>query len=209
MRKNLTEEEKEIRLKKYRETQKKRYLENKDDINKRRREYREANKDKISQHNKNYSKKHKEKLKEKRDNNKDWMREYNKKYYMDNVEREKKRSYDYKKAKRKYDKLYSFKDLLRVYINRGLLRKNHNKKWCKTENILGCSFNEFKSYLESKFESWMTWENRGLYNGELNYGWDIDHIIPLSSGKTIEDVIKLNHHTNLRPLCSRINRDKR
>lgn len=28
----------------------------------------------------------------------------------------------------------------------------------------------FKKYLESKFEDWMNWENRGLYNGELNYG---------------------------------------
>ena len=53
----------------------------------------------------------------------------------------------------------------------------------------------------------MTWENKGLYNGELNYGWDIDHIIPVSSGKTEDDMIKLNHYTNLQPLCSKINRD--
>ena len=53
----------------------------------------------------------------------------------------------------------------------------------------------------------MTWENRGLYNGELNYGWDIDHIIPISSGNTEEEIIKLNHYSNLQPLCSKINRD--
>ena len=53
----------------------------------------------------------------------------------------------------------------------------------------------------------MSWNNKGLYNGEFNFGWDIDHIIPLSSGKTEEDIIKLNHYTNLQPLCSRINRD--
>jgi hypothetical protein len=52
----------------------------------------------------------------------------------------------------------------------------------------------------------------GLYNGELNYGelnygWDIDHKIPLSSGKTEEKIIELNHYTNLQPLCSKINRD--
>ena len=34
----------------------------------------------------------------------------------------------------------------------------------------------------------MNWENYGLYNGELNYGWDIDHIIPISSAKTEEEV---------------------
>jgi len=52
----------------------------------------------------------------------------------------------------------------------------------------------------------MTWENKGLYNGELSYGWDIDHIIPLSSASTEEELIKLNHYTNLQPLCSYINR---
>ena len=62
------------------------------------------------------------------------------------------------------------------------------------------------SISESKFESWMTWDNYGLYNGELNYGWDIDHIIPLASTKTEEDIIRLNHHENLQPLCSKVNR---
>ncbi len=53
----------------------------------------------------------------------------------------------------------------------------------------------------------LNWNNRGLYNGELNYGWDIDHIIPLSSAKTEEEMILLNHYSNLQPLCSKINRD--
>jgi hypothetical protein len=80
-------------------------------------------------------------------------------------------------------------------------------KKSKSIEILGCSFEEFKLYLESKFEPWMTWENKGLYNGELNYGWDIDHIIPISSATTEEEIIKLNHYTNLQPLCSKVNRD--
>jgi len=46
----------------------------------------------------------------------------------------------------------------------------------------------------------------GLYNGEFNYGWDIDHIIPISTAKTEDDVYKLNYYTNLQPLCSKINR---
>ena len=64
-----------------------------------------------------------------------------------------------------------------------------------------------KLYLENKFEPWMNWDNRGLYNGEFNYGWDIDHIIPISSAESEEDLIHLNHYTNLQPLCSKVNRD--
>jgi len=52
----------------------------------------------------------------------------------------------------------------------------------------------------------MSWENRGLYNGELDYGWDIDHIIPLCTVETEEDIVRLNHYTNLQPLCSYKNR---
>lgn len=53
----------------------------------------------------------------------------------------------------------------------------------------------------------MNWDNYGKYNGTINFGWDIDHIIPLCNAKTEEDVIRLNHYTNLQPLCSKVNRD--
>lgn len=77
----------------------------------------------------------------------------------------------------------------------------------KTQEILGCSFEEFKTYLESKFEHWMSWENYGKIEfGKFNVGWDIDHIIPISTAKNEEEVIKLNHFSNLRPLCSYTNR---
>jgi hypothetical protein len=52
----------------------------------------------------------------------------------------------------------------------------------------------------------MSWNNHGLYNRNLNYGWNIDHIIPASSPKSEDDLIKLNHYTNLQPLCSKVNR---
>ena len=59
------------------------------------------------------------------------------------------------------------------------------------------------------FEPWMNWGNHGNPKDgviEPNKTWDIDHIIPLSSAKTEDDIIKLNHYTNLRPLCSYNNR---
>lgn len=106
------------------------------------------------------------------------------------------------KKRYKNDIMFSLKIKLRTMIYDSIEYKSK-----KTEDILGCTFEEFKIYLESKFENWMTWENRGLYNGDFDYGWDIDHIIPLSTAKTEEDVIKLNHYTNLQPLCSKLNRN--
>ena len=87
------------------------------------------------------------------------------------------------------------------------LRKRGFSKKSKTYQILGCSYQEFKNHLESQFQPWMNWDNYGKYNGELKFGWDLDHIIPLSTAVTEEDVIRLNHYTNFQPLCSKINRD--
>jgi hypothetical protein len=80
-------------------------------------------------------------------------------------------------------------------------------KESKSIELLGCSIDEFRLYLESNFEDWMNWDNYGKYNGSPMSGWDIDHKIPLSSAKNKEDLEKLNHYTNLQPLCSYINRN--
>jgi uncharacterized membrane protein len=61
---------------------------------------------------------------------------------------------------------------------------------------------EYKKYIEKQFEEWMTWENWGLYT------WHIDHIIPLSSAKTEEEVYLLWHYRNLRPLSAQENLKK-
>ena len=133
-------------------------------------------------------------------------KEYNKKYKLENKERLKEYLKEWHNKKLKTNDLYKAKVKTRAMIKDAMRRMNYSKNASATK-ILGCSFEEFKLYLESKFESWMTWDNYGLYNGEPNYGWDIDHIIPLSNGMTINEVYELNHHTNLQPLCSYINRD--
>lgn len=118
----------------------------------------------------------------------------------------KKRNYRYTERLNN-DNLFRLKHNLKVTIRKHLSNINKKKDNMKTIDILGCNITHFKNYLESKFENWMTWENRGLYNGEFNYGWDIDHIIPISSTLSKDEIIKLNHYTNLQPLCSKINRD--
>jgi hypothetical protein len=152
-----------------------------------------------------------------RDNNKDYHKRYteenfdkisNYKKEYDNLNKEKLNKNRIIRKKNKYssDINYRVKVNIRNIISKSFKRFGY-KKSSKAHEILGCSFEEFKIYLESKFEYWMTWENKGIYNGELNYGWDIDHIIPLSSAENEEDIVCLNHYTNLQPLCSKINRN--
>jgi len=196
--------------------------------------YQQENKERISENKSKYYIKNKEKFKEYKKSNKDKVKEYNKKYRIKN--KDKIKTYkltEYKKIKKKITKkkwLEENKEYVKVQKNKYKIEKmkidilftlKHNintsilstfrnfgySKKTRTHEILGCSFDEFKIYLEGKFEDWMNWENRGLYNGELNYGWDIDHIIPISTCQTEEDVIRLNHYKNLQPLCSKINRD--
>jgi hypothetical protein len=128
-----------------------------------------------------------------------------KKWIENNHERFRDIQNRHKNKKRKTDLVYRIKENISNLIRGSLKKKNHIKK-SRTIKILGCSCENFKLYLESKFEPWMTWNNYGLWNGELNYGWDIDHIIPISSGNTEEEILKLNHYSNFQPLCSHKNR---
>lgn len=135
--------------------------------------------------------------------NKDKIRLKGKKYYINNKSDIINKNIEYNRRRKTIDPLYNFKCRIRTTISKTLMgyKKSH-----RTEEILGISILEFFNYIESLFEPWMTWENRGLYNGELNYGWDIDHKIPLASAETEEDIIRLNHYTNLQPLCGYTNR---
>ena len=92
---------------------------------------------------------------------------------------------------------------LKVYTGTSIcnaLSKNGYKKTSTTATILGCTFDEFYSYIEQQFVDGMSWDNRGE--------WDLDHIIPVSFGKTEEEIIKLNHYSNFRPLWKSDNLSK-
>jgi hypothetical protein len=163
----------------------------------------------------------KDKIKQKRDEvyqnpeGRKKIREYQKKYYHENkdkllpklLERQKKyREKINERNRNKYQNDISFK--LKHNIKRAILKalKGEVKK-DSTIGVLGCTIREFKVYLENNWEEWMNWDNYGKYSkGVENFGWDIDHIIPISSAKTPDDVIKLNHYTNLFPMCSFKNR---
>lgn len=187
------------KLKKYRE-------DNKDKSSKRWKDKYYSNKDVYSDINKKYYQLNKEKIKEKSKeyylNNKGVKIEYQKEYQQNNKEKRNK----YLVNRRSEDVLFRLITNIRNLINNSFYNTGYSKN-SKTQDIIGCSFGDLKLYIESKFEPWMNWNNRGLYNGEINYGWDIDHIMPVSEAETKDDLIMLNHYSNLQPLCSKINRD--
>ena len=165
--------------------------------------YKEKNKEKIKEQNRQYRLLNKELLKL-NDEDKEKKRLYSRQYRINNPNKHK----EYINNRIKNDVQFKLSINIRNLIRNSIYRQKINKN-SKTEEILGCSFEEFKQHLESQFEPWMTWDNYGNPKDgifELNKTWDIDHIKPVSSGLTENEVIELNHYTNLKPLCSYTNR---
>jgi len=220
------------------EINRKRYEANKSTILLRNKTYRKNNKNKIKEISKRYSENNKEKLaqynlknkdrikkwrvdynkenkaiiKEKSreyyENNKDMFKENIKIYRQNNKEAVKLRRNKYQNNRRKSDSLFKIRGNISGLIRYGIISAGFTKK-NKTVDILGCSFEEFRTHLESLWEPWMNWDNYGnpkdgIY--ESNKTWDVDHIIPTSSALNESELIKLNHFTNLQPLCGYNNR---
>lgn len=95
------------------------------------------------------------------------------------------------KDKKKNDPLFRLSDSIRTLIWISINKMGYRKN-SKTSNILGCSFEEFKSYIESQFNDNMSWENYGE--------WHLDHKTPVSWAETEEQVYELNKYTNFQPL---------
>lgn len=170
--------------------------------------YYEKNKEKLRERAKQYYQENKDKIRAREANRtvseerKEYLRSYGKKWRSENQNY----ANDYQKERRAKDPLFRLIVNIRTRIWEALDEQGFTKR-SKSNDILGCGFDEFKEHLEKQFEPWMTWENYGLYNGEPNYGWDVDHIIPVSTGETEEEIINLNNHKNLKPLCSYYNRN--
>jgi hypothetical protein len=130
-------------------------------------------------------------------NNIEKEREKRKLYYHNNKEQERKKSNEWKKNKLKTDPLERMKKNIRDRIRKYLTGENKSKR---TFDIIGLDKEKFKSYIENKFTEGMTWENYGK--------WHLDHIKPLYLLENEEDLIKLNHYTNLQPLWAEDNLKK-
>lgn|SRR5574343_607479 len=126
-------------------------------------------------------------------NNKEKIRADRKNNYIKNRASIIKKTGDYRKKRIKEDHGYKLISLLRHRLNESLKRK----KWLKNTHFyeyIGCDLNKLKSHIESQFQYGMNWSNHS------KDGWHIDHIVPLSSAKTEEELYQLCHYSNLRPL---------
>jgi hypothetical protein len=164
------------------------YDENKKQLLEKQKKYYKSNKDSILKKCQEYVKNNREKTsknqKEYRDKNKERLQEY---------------SNQYKKERRHTDVIFKLRNNL-SHRTRQIFKYFNTEKKDKTFDIIGCSPEFLKEHLENQFISGMTWENKNK--------WHIDHIIPLSSAKTEDELYKLCHYTNLQPLWAEDNLKK-
>jgi hypothetical protein len=115
-----------------------------------------------------------------RDRYKKWMENGGKEYHK-----------NYVKTRRVWDVSYKLSGNMRGRI-RAALRGKY--KASSMVNLVGCSMENLKTYLQSKFIEGMTWENYGK--------WHVDHIIPCSSFDMTNEQHQKQcfHYTNLQPL---------
>jgi len=154
-----------------------------------------------------------------RENNPEQFSEYRKKYYKNNKEKiaeQSKATYEkykekYNSINRKYQKdnhvvlmqkrkerieaspLLQFKERIRQLTKGAFYRLKQDKRF-NTHSILGADWEIVKEHFVSQFKDGMTWD--AFIAGEIH----VDHIQPLASAKTEEELIALCHYTNLQPL---------
>lgn len=199
---------------KLREYRKDYYEKNRTAIRKKQREYYIANSEHIKDTVKAYSDNNKERIRERRRKNLvengDAIREKRRAYwrkhaeefkiaskiYREKPENKKKRAV-YVKNRKKTDPKFCTEIRIRGLIGSALRRRGYNKH-TNTYKIIGCNYDDLWEHLKK------TWEkNYGkLWDGEP---YHIDHITPLATAKTEDDVIRLFHYTNLQLLTPKDN----
>lgn len=91
-------------------------------------------------------------------------------------------------------------------LNRVLKTSTEPHTRTPAKQLLGCSFCEYKRYLEQLFQPGMNWNNYGNKHGQ----WDIDHIIPCAKfdlEDTAQQLMCFNYK-NTRPCWAYLNATK-
>ena len=156
-----------------------------------------------SQHKRDYMRQYRidnpEVIKNWIENNYDQYLWNTKKWKIENPEKSKEHKNNNRRKRLENDPQYRVRTNIRRLILLSFSKKGYSKK-SKTNEILGICYDGFMKHIESQFTEGMTWENRGL--------WELDHKIPVSLGKTEEEIIRLNHYSNFQPLWMEDNRKK-
>ncbi|MBP5633404.1 hypothetical protein J6X13_00510 [Candidatus Saccharibacteria bacterium] len=169
--------------------------------------YRQTHKDEIRERDKEYARAHKEQIAQK---HKEWYAkhseeraEYNKFYREANADaiKQKRQLYDKKHrktitakfiARRNNDPLFKLSTQVRGLIRASLKKKGYGKD-SHTYEIIGCNYEMLFEHLK---QTWL--ENYGTeWDGE---DYHIDHIIPLATAKTKQEVLDLCYYENLQML---------
>jgi hypothetical protein len=121
-------------------------------------------------------------------------------YIKTNKEKVKERKRIRKSERYKSDSIYRLKIVVSNRIRKSIQRRNQIKK-TKATTILGCSIEQLYEHLKAS-----AIKRYGKFFPQRRY--DIDHILPISLAKTEEELIKMNHYTNLQYLLPRDNLKK-
>lgn len=193
-----------VKKKKYRE-------ENQEKIKSYSKKWREENSEHIKNYSKEYKSKNSESIKEYQskymegyysvyyEENKEKISEKHRKYRNENREKYNETQRKILKNRRDNDPLYKLRKNLSSLISHSIKRNGYTKK-SKAFEILGCDFESFRIFIESKFVEGMNWNNYGE--------WHLDHIFPVSLALDEAHMIELNHYTNFQPLWARDNISK-
>lgn len=184
-------------------------IENKESISANKKEYRKKNTEVIKERKKKYHSENKEKIslrkKQWEIKNKDKRSEYKKVYRTENKEKMKQYHHEYKPIynkrrveRKKHDESYRISCNLRGRLVKALKQKA-GKKSNSTLKLIGCSWKNLHSYLDSKY---------GIIQ---NVEYDVDHIIPCSAFDFTDPNHQKAcfHYTNLQKLPSKENQHQK
>jgi hypothetical protein len=116
--------------------------------------------------------------------------------YLKYKERELKAVAIYKKNRCNIDPGFKLLRKLRDRHSKAVKAASQDKKF-RTTDLLGCTADFLKNYIEKQFTDSMSWDNYGTL-------WHIDHIYPLSlvNWDNEDEVKKACNFNNLRPLLA-------
>ena len=177
----------EINSKRIKEHQKKCRRTNPEKVKEYYKKWREANPEKI----KEYAKKWKEINPEKAKENVKKCRRANLEYY-------KEYSNQYIQNRKATDSLFKLRHNIKILIRDSLNKQNYTKN-SKAYNILGIGYKGLLNWLNEEASNGLSYEDNNIH---------LDHVIPISLGKTEEEILALNHFSNYQLLNSEENRMK-